>query len=296
MNNQQQQPEAVERVLISECRDQQRKRLEGAERIEKDTKHLAELFAGLELGEFNADVLRDVYTTGGRKVKQRYTEAVKAEMEALKSPILRKAMAGNVANYPTPFFREAQRVKDSADPNTFGLIQYMEITAEGAQLTEEGKARLIDDARHYTTDPEEIAKHREYLELMQRLDAFFEHGKAMPLNGWFNVFRINAQNRFIYPDEGVNYAFFISRREEAEGDAGTPEPMPEIIPTEREEPKQQNKTVGNVTKGITKAPPKSNAATELRNRNLYGRTVNGRMEVTKPDTVKARMKVTTPRE
>lgn len=284
MNDRKKLIEAVERVMIAERRDEQRRRLDEAGHIKEDAKRLSELFAGLELGAFSADVLRDVYATGGRETKQRYTEAVNAEMEAIKSPILRKAMAENVGNLSTPFFNEAERIKKQRSPNALELIQYLEITSEGAQLTEDGKARLIDSARHYITDPEEIAKHREYLELMERLNAFFKHGKAIPATGWWNVFRLNEDGCFIYPYEGVNYPFFINRGRETERDAVelTPEPKPEVTPEPKDEPKQQNRVRGGIVKGITKPPTQHDRGAELRNRNPLARELGGCMTVEKP--------------
>lgn len=255
------------RVLIAERRDKQRARMAAADRIKEAAAELAPLYAALDLGEFNAEALADVYTNGGEETRRRYLAHASEEVNKIQSGILRGSMmAGIEANTP-PYFAKAKQIKrDAGSGEERYSLGYMTVTEGGATLTDEDAERLRDSARWYITNPEEIAKHRQHVELIERLNAFFEDGAALP-PGWFNLFP-NKNGKFIYPVDGANYAYFVQRRKDAQQQTPPPEaaPQPEDLEMRAEEPpkQQQNRKRGGVVKGIRKEPDTINRGAELR--------------------------------
>lgn len=255
------------RVLIAERHGEHRARLDGIEAIKRDVATLAPLFLALDLGAMDAEALADVYATGGKETRRRWIEHAKEESESL-TPVLRASLiAGLEANAPQ-YFTTAKEIHAKADTQARYLLGYLTMMEEGATLTEEGAARLADDCRIYLTDPDEIEKHCQHTELIDRLNAFFEDGKALPPY-WFNLFPI-ADGKFTMPDGGADYAYFINRRKEATGEeSGTDAPTEEETdtqPTQRPEPKQHNRQRGGTVKGITKLPTHHDRGAEMRSR------------------------------
>ena len=167
------------------------------------------------------------------------------------------ALAGIEAHNPA-YFAAARQMRRNAGHDDRYLLGYLTVTAEGATLTDEGAQRIKEDTAHYITDPDEIAKYRQHTDLIKRLNAFFEDGKAAPVVGWFNLFPTDEKGRFIYPSDGINYAYLVKKAKgEQQEAAPTPEPKQEAAPTPMHstERKQQNRAkVGRMVTGISKEP------------------------------------------
>lgn len=255
------------RVLIAECRDKQRARIAAAARIIEAAAELAPLYKALDLGEFNSDALADAYNTGGEKTRRIYLAHASEEVNKIESRILRGSMmAGIEANTP-PYFAKAKQIeREARNGEERYLLGYITLTTEGATLTDEDSERLIDSARWYITDPEEIAKHRQHVDLIEKLNAFFEDGVALPLV-WFNLFPIK-NGKFFYPEDGANYAYFIQRRKDVLEQTPTPEEPQQLktsdTPQVTTSQQQQNRKRGGVVKGIRKEPDIHNRGAEMR--------------------------------
>lgn len=104
-------------------------------------------------------------------------------------------MAGIEANTP-PYFAKAKQIKrDAGSGEERYLFGYMTVTAEGATLTDEDAEQLRDSARWYITDLEEIAKHRQHVELIERLNAFLKMAQRYPSDG-LTFSRMRTENLF----------------------------------------------------------------------------------------------------
>lgn len=255
------------RVMIGDRPTEHRARLDVVKEIQQHAATLAPLFAALDLGEMDAETLADVYATGGKETRRRWMEHAQREAENL-TPILRSSLiAGLEANTPQ-YFTTAKQIHTKADSRARYLLGCLTMTNEGATLTDEGAARLADDCKIYLTDPDEIAKYNEHAELIKRLNAFFEDGKALPPY-WVNLFPIEG-GKFTIPNGGADYSYFVNRRRELEEARQTPEQMEttdtEITPTERPEPKQNNRQRRGTIKGITRQPEQHDRGAEMRNR------------------------------
>lgn len=258
--------EAQERILIAQRPDKQRALMNEAGRIIEAAAILASLYAALDLGGFNAEALADVYATGGEETRRRYLDHAKAEVSKIESGIIRGSMLAGIEANPLPYFDKAKEIKRNAGQERF-LLDFITVTEQGATLTEEDEEAIRDKGRLYLTDPETIAKYRQHVELIDRLNEFFEDGAVLTL-GWFNYFPIK-DDKFTYPDDGLNYAYFLQHRKDAQAQPGKPkadESETDHSKESTEKPKaQQNRKRGGVVKGIRKEPDRTDRGAELRN-------------------------------
>lgn len=258
------------RVLIAERTQEQRRRLDTLKKMAAAAAELAPLYADLELGEFDAAALADAYKTGGADTLRRYLDHAKEEAQKIGNKVLRGSLMAQIETTEPPYITKARETKRKADADSVYLLGYLDVTAQGATLTDKGAARLAEDTRLYTTDPEEIAKWRQHTAAIDALNALFEDGAALPPL-WFNLFELDPQSgKFSLPKDGTNYAYFVQRGKEAAGmaaaapEASDDEPETTVQPTEREQHNRAKATAPRMVKGIAKAPDQRDRGAEMR--------------------------------
>lgn len=266
---------APQRLKIADRPHLARRWKQGAAELVQTANRLADLYRGLQIGEFTADALADVYATGGAEARRRYIEAAKEDAAKVRNHTIRTQIEQEAEQWRTPFAEAARQAKDSAerscDGDTRQLLDFLTLGSDGRFTVLEDAARLIDEATAvYLTDPEEIEKYRQHLAAVDALNAFFEDGATAPVL-WHTVFEMGEDGRIKIPSAGVNYAYLLAqrkRKEEAEAAAPEPRPMAEPETAElRPELTQHNRaksTAPRMVKGISKEPDQRNRGAELR--------------------------------
>lgn len=266
--------EAPQRLKIADRLHLARRWKQGAADLAQTANRLADLYRGLQIGEFTADALADVYATGGAEARRRYIEAAKEDAAKVRSHAIRTQIEQEAEQWRTPFAEAARQAKESAERSggdARQLLDFLTLDSDGRFTVSEDAARLIDEATAvYLTDPEEIEKYRQHLAAVDALNAFFEDGATAPVL-WYSVFEMGEDGRVKIPSAGVNYAYLLAQRKRKEGaEAAAPEPRPMAEP-ETAEPRpeltQHNRaksTAPRMVKGISKDPDQRNRGEELR--------------------------------
>lgn len=81
--------EAPQRLKIADRPHLARRWKQGAADLAQTANRLADLYRGLQIGEFTADALADVYATGGAEARRRYIEAAKEDAAKVRSHAIR---------------------------------------------------------------------------------------------------------------------------------------------------------------------------------------------------------------
>lgn len=266
--------EAPQRLKIADRPPLARRWKQGAAELAQTANRLADLYRGLQIGEFTADALADVYATGGAEARRRYIEAAREDAAKVRSHAIRAQIEQEAEQWRTPFADAARQAKESAERSggdTRQLIQFLTLDKAGQFVVAENAAKMIDEATAvYLTDPEEIEKYRQHLAAVDALNAFFEDGKTAPVL-WYSVFEMGEDGRVKIPSAGVNYAYLLAQRKRTEGaNAEAPEPRPMAEP-ETSEPRREltqhnraKSTATRMVKGISKEPDQRNRGAELR--------------------------------
>ena len=267
-----------ERVKVLDRPILARKRQQEAAELARTVNNLAALYADLQLGEFNAAILADVYATGGAEARRLYIEAAQEDAAKVRNHGIRAQIMQEAEQWRTPFAEAARKAKQSADSNgseTRYLLHFLTRAADGRYiLADEDAARLADSAAVYLTDPEEIEKYRQHTAAVDALNVFFENGKAAPII-WHSVFETDEDGRVKMPSQGTNYAYLLElRRKRTQPPAApdgtqqeTAEETAEATPPHETERTQQNRpkaTAPRMTAGITKEPDRHDRGAELR--------------------------------
>lgn len=247
-----------ERILISERKDKQRRAKEITQRIMEAAGQLAPLYAALDLGAFDRTTLADAYKTGGQLTHRRYLDHAKAEAVKIESAVLRHSILASFEANTPPYFAKAKEIQANAGMDDRYYLGYITVTDSGAILTNEDAERLVDDCREYITDPELIAKYRQHEAAVNALNALFEDGRAMPLP-WFSIFAVDGNGKISIPEDGVNYAYLLHKRTEAEA-TGKLQSLEAPTTEKQQPPRQQNRKENGVIKGITKEPDRTDPA------------------------------------
>lgn len=233
---------------------------------------LADLYRDLQIGEFTAETLADVYATGGSAARGRYVDAVKVDAAKIRSHAIRTRIMQEAEQWRTPFAEAARQEKESEEysgGDCLLLLQFLTLDRDGRFVVAKNAEQMIDEATAvYLTDPEEIEKYRQHLAAVDALNAFFEDGETAP-TVWFSVFEMGADGRIKIPSAGVNYAYLLAQRKRKER-AAPPEPQPMAEPDtaeQRPELTQHNRaksTAPRMVKTITKEPDQRDRGAELR--------------------------------
>lgn len=141
--------EAPQRLKIADRPHLARRWKQGAADLAQTANRLADLYRGLQIGEFTADALADVYATGGAEARRRYIEAAKEDAAKVRSHAIRTQIGQEAEQWRTPFAEAARQAKESAERSggdARQLLDYLTLGSDGRFTVSEDAARLIDEA------------------------------------------------------------------------------------------------------------------------------------------------------
>ncbi len=245
--------EKTERIRIAERADMVRTRKAVIAGMVEAGNELAELYRGLKIGDFTAEMLADAFNGDYSKAKRLYREQLQAEADGFRSVAMRGEVMKEAEAFNTPYARKVDEMRRSyGGKSERELIRYLTVTNAGQVVfTDESAKRLADDTALWIDDPDEIAKYRQHGKIVRMLNEFF--GGRFPL-GWFNFFPLR-DGVFTMPENGTDYRALLHKPEQDTAQA--PEPMPEQDggrKADKPDPKQRNKQWGGMVKGISKMP------------------------------------------
>lgn len=263
-----------ERVKVLDRPDIARRWEQSAKELAESANNLLELYKDLQLGEFTAETLADVYETGGAKARRLYVNAVKEDAAKIRSHAIQMQMIQEAEEWRTPFAdaaRQAKREAEQGGGEERFLLKFLTLDGNGLfTLTDEAKQAIIDKSAIYLTDPEEITKYRQHLAAVEALNAFFEDGKTMPII-WYSLFEVGENGSIKTPSAGTNYAYLLNlRNREEQGNTPRGENAEQPTPQHTKEIKQYNRasvTAPAMVKGIAKEPNYTDRGAEMRLKN-----------------------------
>lgn len=247
------------------CIDRREKAAESRKRLARElciaANELAEAYASLKIGIFNAEALAEAVSGRYDTAKRIYLEQAKAEAEGMYSVMLRDEVVKSAQDFRNAYAERVEAVRRWTNPDYVALVQYLTVTDEGRVLfTDEGAKALEDDTAVWLDDPEQIARYEQHREIIRLLNDFFADGKALPV-GWMQLFPL-WNGKFVMPDGGADYAWLVARgggivQDEAQAWNGQPEEPQQQESgeqPEKPEPKQRNRQRGGMAKGVSKMP------------------------------------------
>lgn len=262
------QTETQQRIKIAERPIILRARMNAAQRVISAAEDLAHLYAGLEMGDFDAAALADVFVTGGEETRRRWLDIAKEEAKRIPGAAIRAQLIKGIEEAEPPYIVKAKQIKAISTYDEVNVLDYLTVTNEGATLTEEAAARLAEDSHVYITDPEEIELYHKHTAAVEALNDLFGYGKNAPVI-WYSVFEMGEDGVIKIPSQGVNYAYLLNLGRDREAkQTGQEQPQKELT---KEQP-QKELTQHNATKvnaprmvvGIAKDPDYRDRGAELR--------------------------------
>lgn len=255
--------QTAQRIKIADRPTVLRARTDAAQRVIKAAGELAPLYAGLEMGDFDAAALADVYATGGEETRRRWFDMAKEEANRIPGAAIRAQLIKGIEEAEPPYIAKAKQIKATSTFDEVNALDYLTVTNEGATLTEEAAARLAEKSHVYITDPEEIELYHKHTAAVEALNNLFGNGKNAPVI-WYSVFEMGEDGVIKIPSQGVNYAYLLNlgRKQEAE---------PTAEPTAQEQPQkeltQKNRTTTEaprMVKGIRRDQDQRDRGAEMR--------------------------------
>lgn len=248
----------IQRIMIAECADEINQKKNNVQSLLITANELSELYKGLNMGVFTADDLKDAICNNARGIKLRYIEQAKAEAGELHITSLRDEVIKEAEQFQNPFQERVSRLKRSVTSPDRELLKYLTVTDTGEVVfTDENEKALEEDTHVYLTDPEQIDKYMIHQDITRLLNDFFENGDGLPIF-WWQMFPLR-DGVFVMPENGANYAGMLEQaaRKRGVSEYQSLNPGPTGIAQDKpkkETPKQQNRQLGGMTKGISKEP------------------------------------------
>lgn len=167
-----------QRLKIADRPDLARRWMQGVKDLAETANRLADLYSRLQIGEFTAAALADVYSTGGAEARRLYVAAAKEDAAKVRSNAIRAQIEQEAQQWRTPFADAARKAKQDADQSGSEaryLLQFLALGTDGRYILADDTAQKITDAAAvYLTEPDEIEKYRQHAAAVEALNAFFE--------------------------------------------------------------------------------------------------------------------------
>ena len=247
-----------QRLKIADRPDLARRWMQGVKDLAETENRLADLYSRLQIGEFTAAALADVYSTGGAEARRLYLAAAKEDAAKVRSNAIRAQIEQEAEQWRTPFADAARKAKQDADQSGSEaryLLQFLTLGTDGRfTLADDTAQRITDAAAVYLTEPDEIEKYRQHAAAVEALNAFFEDGATAPAI-WYSVFEMGADGRIKMPSAGTNYAYLLNLKKRREAEAATAAAAPTMSETSAAMPQPKHPTAARMKVDRPTAPP-----------------------------------------